>query len=227
MTVSLLYFLVSFLHGTQLWADGQGMPCSAQNLGHGITANSMQLTDTVNWSPYWNCMKLTNRKCFTTCCPLWCTGTWTLVDRVRWQLSCTSYVQLSAFWSHQLRTIVWWRWITHNIISFSNVTFPSRLHFSVYSLVQDVLTVVWIHNAVCVRTLCSLVQGYEWFEQCPQAFRRGVLTKTSMPTNQNTQPCWGLEWFLWRIYVGFPSLGSNSAFICCECQAIREEPLYA
>jgi hypothetical protein len=49
MTVLFLYFLVSFLHRAQLWADGLGVPCSALNLGYGITINSEQLTGTAKW----------------------------------------------------------------------------------------------------------------------------------------------------------------------------------
>jgi hypothetical protein len=49
MAVSFLYFLVSFLHRAQLWAEGLDMPCSALNLGCGITINSEWLTDTAKW----------------------------------------------------------------------------------------------------------------------------------------------------------------------------------
>jgi hypothetical protein len=49
MTVSFMYFLVLFLHRAQLWAEGMGMPCSALNLGCGITINSEQFTGTAIW----------------------------------------------------------------------------------------------------------------------------------------------------------------------------------
>jgi hypothetical protein len=49
MTVSFLYFLVSFLYRAQLWAEGLGMPCNALNLGCWITINSEQLTGTAKW----------------------------------------------------------------------------------------------------------------------------------------------------------------------------------
>jgi hypothetical protein len=49
MIVLFLYFLVSFLHRSELWAGGLGMPCSALNFGRGITVNSEQLTGTAKW----------------------------------------------------------------------------------------------------------------------------------------------------------------------------------
>jgi hypothetical protein len=43
------------------------------------------------------------------------------------------------------------------------MTFPRTLHFIFFGTVFEMLTVVWIHNAVWVRTLCSLVHGYGCF----------------------------------------------------------------
>jgi hypothetical protein len=49
MRASFLYFLVSLLHRAQLWAKGQGMPCSAMYLVCDITINSERITVTAKW----------------------------------------------------------------------------------------------------------------------------------------------------------------------------------
>jgi hypothetical protein len=49
MTISVLCFVVLFLHRFQLWAEGLGMPCSALTPGCGIRINREQLTGTAKW----------------------------------------------------------------------------------------------------------------------------------------------------------------------------------
>jgi hypothetical protein len=69
MTVLLLPFLVEFLHRAQLWAEELGVPCSAVNVGCGITINSKGHTGTVKWE---DILKLyeTDKQNVLACCTM-------------------------------------------------------------------------------------------------------------------------------------------------------------
>ena len=77
-----------------------------------------------------------------------------------------------------------------NTLLLCNAVFMKQ-HFHPYFSCLEVLRAMRIHNLVCVRTLCSLVHGYEWFRGAWLVSSQGHLKLEAVRLDWNfSTPIW-------------------------------------
>jgi hypothetical protein len=115
--VSFLYFLVSFLHRAQLWAERLGMSCNAVNVERGITVSG-------KW-----CIGTMKREDILKLCDIGKQDAWHQLSNVMHrhlnpdaqcsesEFGGTIYEQLLALRLQQVRATALWSTVTHNLIS--------------------------------------------------------------------------------------------------------------